>query len=167
MQPEKLAAAVDENTIGVAAVLGTTYTGAFEDVATLDKLLGETLCMALTEFRDAVVHAHPWRVLYERRGHAHCRRPAVWHASPLARRLCVLQTLRDVLICGLQEGVNGRISLAQVRLTRRTGGTWASTWTLQAAALWRPSCTQTWSGTSACPTCCPSMLPATSAHLAA
>lgn len=43
MQPEKLAAAVDENTIGVAAVLGTTYTGGFEDVATLDKLLGEDL----------------------------------------------------------------------------------------------------------------------------
>jgi glutamate decarboxylase len=42
MQPEKLAAAVDENTIGVAAVLGTTYTGAFEDVAALDKLIGET-----------------------------------------------------------------------------------------------------------------------------
>lgn len=41
MQPEKLAAAVDENTIGVAAVLGTTYTGDFEDVATLDKLVGE------------------------------------------------------------------------------------------------------------------------------
>jgi Pyridoxal-dependent decarboxylase conserved domain len=47
MQPEKLAAAVDENTIGVAAVLGTTYTGGFEDVATLDKLLGEDLdCLA-------------------------------------------------------------------------------------------------------------------------
>lgn len=40
MQPEKLAAAVDENTIGVGAVLGTTYTGAFEDVETLDKLIG-------------------------------------------------------------------------------------------------------------------------------
>jgi glutamate decarboxylase len=39
--PEKLAAQVDENTIGVAAVLGTTYTGAFEDVETLDKLIGE------------------------------------------------------------------------------------------------------------------------------
>lgn len=41
VQPEKLAAAIDENTIGVGAVLGTTYTGAFEDVATLDTLVGE------------------------------------------------------------------------------------------------------------------------------
>lgn len=31
---------MDENTIGVGCVLGTTYTGAFEDVAKLDKLLG-------------------------------------------------------------------------------------------------------------------------------
>ena len=38
--PEKLAAACDENTIGVAAVFGTTYTGAFEDVAGLDKAIG-------------------------------------------------------------------------------------------------------------------------------
>ena len=39
--PEKLAAACDENTIGVAAVFGTTYTGAFEDVQGLDKAIGE------------------------------------------------------------------------------------------------------------------------------
>ena len=38
--PEKLAAACDENTIGVAAVFGTTYTGAFEDVEGLDKAIG-------------------------------------------------------------------------------------------------------------------------------
>ncbi len=38
--PEKLAAACDENTIGVAAVFGTTYTGAFEDVAGIDKAIG-------------------------------------------------------------------------------------------------------------------------------
>jgi len=41
--PEKLAAACDENTIGVAAVFGTTYTGAFEDVQGLDKAIGAAL----------------------------------------------------------------------------------------------------------------------------
>ncbi len=41
--PEKLAAACDENTIGVAAVFGTTYTGAFEDVEGLDKAIGAGL----------------------------------------------------------------------------------------------------------------------------
>ena len=38
--PKKLAAAVDENTIGVALVFGTTYTGAFEDVKGTNTLLG-------------------------------------------------------------------------------------------------------------------------------
>ena len=65
MQPEKLAAAVDENTIGVAAVLGTTYTGAFEDVATLDKLLGGTLRTTPIKSRDSDARAHLWRLLYE------------------------------------------------------------------------------------------------------
>ena len=31
---------VDENTIGVVAIFGTTYTGAFADIETLDKLVG-------------------------------------------------------------------------------------------------------------------------------
>lgn len=31
---------IDENTIGVAAVLGSTYTGEFEDVAAIDAMLG-------------------------------------------------------------------------------------------------------------------------------
>ena len=43
--PEKLAAAVDENTIGVALILGTTYTGAFEDVKAVDGLLGNPLLL--------------------------------------------------------------------------------------------------------------------------
>lgn len=38
--PELLAARCDENTIGVIAILGTTYTGEFEDVEGLDALVG-------------------------------------------------------------------------------------------------------------------------------
>ena len=90
MQPEKLAAAVDENTIGVAAVLGTTYTGAFEDVATLDKLLGKTLRTMRIGLRDADVHAHLWRLLYEDPGAcavpsrcsvSHMTLACIWHAA--------------------------------------------------------------------------------------
>jgi len=68
VQPEKLAAAVDENTIGVGAVLGTTYTGAFEDVETLDKLIGAVLllrirCEAhLTRSRWALPTPAPFRM---------------------------------------------------------------------------------------------------------
>lgn len=39
--PEMLAAKCDENTIGVVAILGTTYTGEFEDVAGLDALVSK------------------------------------------------------------------------------------------------------------------------------
>jgi len=39
--PELLAAQCDENTIGVVAVLGSTYTGEFEDVAGIDAAVGE------------------------------------------------------------------------------------------------------------------------------
>ncbi len=38
--PEKIAAACDENTIGVVAIMGTTYSGHFEDVAGIDAALG-------------------------------------------------------------------------------------------------------------------------------
>ena len=34
--PEKIVAACNENTIGVVAILGTTYSGHFEDVAGID-----------------------------------------------------------------------------------------------------------------------------------
>lgn len=37
----ELAAEIDENTIAVVVILGTTYTGAFADVEGLDKLVGE------------------------------------------------------------------------------------------------------------------------------
>ena len=40
MDPNAAVDAVDENTIGVIATLGSTYTGQFEDVAALDALLG-------------------------------------------------------------------------------------------------------------------------------
>lgn len=36
----QITAACDEDTIGVAAILGTTYTGAFDDVATIDTAVG-------------------------------------------------------------------------------------------------------------------------------
>ncbi|KAI7889522.1 glutamate decarboxylase [Mucor mucedo] len=39
MDPKKAVALVDENTIGVCAILGSTYTGHYEDVQTLDSLL--------------------------------------------------------------------------------------------------------------------------------
>ncbi|KAI8062094.1 glutamate decarboxylase [Gongronella butleri] len=41
MDPQKAVDMVDENTIGVAAILGSTYTGHYEDVKTLNKLLNE------------------------------------------------------------------------------------------------------------------------------
>ncbi|KAI8093005.1 pyridoxal phosphate-dependent transferase [Halteromyces radiatus] len=41
MDPAKAVDEVDENTIGVAAILGSTYTGHYEDVKTLDKLLDQ------------------------------------------------------------------------------------------------------------------------------
>ena len=36
----QIAAACDENTIGVVAVLGTTYSGHFEDVEGIDREIG-------------------------------------------------------------------------------------------------------------------------------
>ena len=39
--PELLAGMCDENTIGVVAVFGSTYTGEFEDVAGIDAAVGE------------------------------------------------------------------------------------------------------------------------------
>ncbi|ORX47208.1 glutamate decarboxylase [Hesseltinella vesiculosa] len=39
MDPKKAVEMVDENTIGVVAILGSTFTGHYEDVKTLDKLL--------------------------------------------------------------------------------------------------------------------------------
>ncbi|CAO3701368.1 unnamed protein product [Rhizopus stolonifer] len=39
MDPEKAVDLVDENTIGICAILGSTYTGHYEDVKTLNELL--------------------------------------------------------------------------------------------------------------------------------
>jgi glutamate decarboxylase len=39
--PDDLAPQIDENTIGVVAVVGTTFTGECDDVAGIDRLLGE------------------------------------------------------------------------------------------------------------------------------
>ena len=39
--PEKIAAACDKNTIGVVAILGTTYSGHFEDVEGIDDAVSE------------------------------------------------------------------------------------------------------------------------------
>ena len=36
----QIAEACDENTIGVVAILGTTYSGHFEDVAAIDAAVG-------------------------------------------------------------------------------------------------------------------------------
>ncbi|KAI8365339.1 glutamate decarboxylase [Radiomyces spectabilis] len=41
MDPKKAVDLVDENTIGVCAILGSTYTGHYEDVKTLNELLEE------------------------------------------------------------------------------------------------------------------------------
>lgn len=38
--PEKIAAACDKNTIGVVGILGTTYSGHYEDIAGIDKAVG-------------------------------------------------------------------------------------------------------------------------------
>ncbi len=45
--PEKIAAACDKNTIGVVGILGTTYSGHYEDIAGIDKVVG-TLPLLLT-----------------------------------------------------------------------------------------------------------------------
>ena len=39
--PEKIAAACDKNTIGVVGILGTTYSGHYEDLAGIDAAIGE------------------------------------------------------------------------------------------------------------------------------
>lgn len=39
LNPEKAAELVDENTVGVVCILGSTYTGAYEDVAKMNELL--------------------------------------------------------------------------------------------------------------------------------
>ena len=39
--PEKIAAACDKNTIGVVGILGTTYSGHYEDVAGIDAEISE------------------------------------------------------------------------------------------------------------------------------
>ena len=46
----QIAAACDENTIGVAAILGTTYTGAFDDVAGIDAAI------SCAKFRHCTLH---------------------------------------------------------------------------------------------------------------
>lgn len=48
----QIAAACDENTIGVAAILGTTYTGAFDDVAGVDAAI------SCAKFRHCALHEH-------------------------------------------------------------------------------------------------------------
>lgn len=39
--PELAREQIDENTIGVVAILGSTYNGEFEDVQALDEMVGE------------------------------------------------------------------------------------------------------------------------------
>ena len=41
--PEKIAAACDKNTIGVVGILGTTYSGHYEDIAGIDRVVGTSL----------------------------------------------------------------------------------------------------------------------------
>lgn len=41
MTPEEAVALVDENTIGIAAILGSTYNGEFDDIAALNDKLAE------------------------------------------------------------------------------------------------------------------------------
>ncbi len=59
---------------------------------------------------------------------------------------------------------SSKIIFTQARSTRRTDGTWASTWTVRRAPSWRRSCTPSSSGTSASKTWPPSTPPATSAR---
>ncbi|WP_337860552.1 glutamate decarboxylase [Ferroplasma sp.] len=51
--PEKLVESVDENTIAVGAVLGTTFTGAFDDVKKINALLEE---LKATKGLDIPIH---------------------------------------------------------------------------------------------------------------
>ena len=41
MTPEEAVALVDENTIGIAAILGSTYNGEFDDIAALNDMLAK------------------------------------------------------------------------------------------------------------------------------
>ncbi len=41
--PAQITEACDEDTVGVAAILGTTYTGHFDDVATINTAVGAPL----------------------------------------------------------------------------------------------------------------------------
>ena len=40
IDPAMAAAAIDENTIGVVGILGSTYNGEFDDIEALDKAVG-------------------------------------------------------------------------------------------------------------------------------
>ena len=46
--PEKIAAACDKNTIGVVGILGTTYSGHYEDVAGIDAEISKFPFQVLT-----------------------------------------------------------------------------------------------------------------------
>lgn len=51
--PEKIAAACDKNTIGVVGILGTTYSGHYEDLAGIDKAISESPSFA-SQHREAL-----------------------------------------------------------------------------------------------------------------
>ena len=54
--PEKIVAACDENTIGVVAILGTTYSGHFEDVEGIDKAISVPLLPWLHPYRMYTIY---------------------------------------------------------------------------------------------------------------
>ena len=51
--PEKIAAACDKNTIGVVGILGTTYSGHYEDLAGIDEAISESPSVA-SQHREAL-----------------------------------------------------------------------------------------------------------------
>lgn len=53
MHPDDVAAACDENTIGVVAILGTTFDGAYDDIAGIDKALDD---LQRRESLDVPIH---------------------------------------------------------------------------------------------------------------
>ena len=60
--PEKIAAAWDKNTIGVVGILGTTYSGHYEDVAGIDAEISELSSHVLTLVSPPVLIGEHWLV---------------------------------------------------------------------------------------------------------
>ena len=80
MDPQEAAKLVDENTIGCVAILGSTYTGHYEDAKTLNDLLepinkkngwnipihiGKCRVMRAAFCKSGTINSHTMRILFQ------------------------------------------------------------------------------------------------------